>query len=287
MDDVTAALRAAVSEPPPSGIDLGSLVAGEERRERRVRYLTIATAVTAALAGVVAIGGLASHGTPGPSLVAPASSATAPASPANCPTIAASGQPRQFQSEPPRRIPTEGCGEAAARLDQALAEALRTTIPGAVLTSSYHPDQPVWFTRDNDLNVSYGVGVSVRLDGHAGQLGVQLEAYPPGTAPTQQDQAQSPSCGADAPDTKCRYERTADGTVATAISFRMPDGWAQHQVAVLRPDGTYVVLLSSNIRSTTTTADGVDQFTYEGPEPPLTVDQLIAIGRAPGLTLYP
>jgi hypothetical protein len=93
---------------------------------------------------------------------------------------------------------------------------------------------------------------------------------------------------APASDTTCIYRIDPDGTVVTGVLFEPPGprGGHQYQIQVFRTDDTVVRLLVNN-----TYYDGKPdpQATPKlgSSQPPLTLDQIIAIGRDAGLTLYP
>jgi hypothetical protein len=80
----------------------------------------------------------------------------------------------------------------------------------------------------------------------------------------------------------CTRTENPDGTVVFAQSAN----FRQHKVFVHRPDGVTVWLISNNV-DFQFIQNQPDRETLTRPEPPLTIEQLIQIGRSPGLTLYP
>jgi DNA-directed RNA polymerase specialized sigma24 family protein len=84
-------------------------------------------------------------------------------------------------------------------------------------------------------------------------------------------------------DLDCERRTLPGGAVAKLLTFPM-DGGTQYQVTVDRPDGTTVFLLANNLDY-----GGGSSATPKvtRPEPVLTLDQMVALGVTPGLTLYP
>jgi hypothetical protein len=227
--------------------------------------------------------------------VTAATTATVPASSAQpCPSLAATGNPRPYQSgnPSPRPVP-ETCGDAAFRLNGALARALGTHAPGVTFADSTGSGQPVRFLRANDENLRYDTGLSLTTSAGRGSAGVGVEplTYAPRS---EADLRRNYACDREPSiDNICVYRSYPDGTVVSGVLFSSksagptgPAGARQYQLQVFRPDHTVVTLLVNNTYYEGT-PDPNATPKLGGNEPPLTQEQIIAIGRDRGLTLYP
>jgi hypothetical protein len=288
------ALRAAVADAPPTGIDLDRLIGAEQRRQRVMRAVGAVCAAAASVLLVTAVFGLSGRAsTTGLGTVAaPGASHSNSSSPRPCPSLPATGEPRAYQSGAPSPKPVpESCGDATYRLDGALAQALRKYAPGVTFADTLQPSQPVRFLRANDHNLQYGAGLSVSTSATRGRAHVEVEPRTYGP----QDEAglsrQFGCGGRQSSDNTCVYRTYSDGTVVNGVTFSEPGGrtpipGVQYQITVFRPDSTVVSLVVNNsYYEGTPDPDSVPKI--GGKEPPLTVEQLIEIGRDPGLTLYP
>jgi len=139
-----------------------------------------------------------------------------------------------------------------------------------------------------------GAEFRLRVAGHAGLVRAQVTTFPVGSPPTAEELPNLGYSCEEPPDVRCQssytrasYGRDADGTLILIRSTYQDNQVVMHVVQVYRPDGTLLLLATSNIRSTEGSPSAPSGYTIEGPEPPVTVDQLIEIGRTPGLTLYP
>jgi hypothetical protein len=293
--ELNRALRAAVADAPPTGIDLDRLIGAEQRRERSLRNAGVicAAALSVLMVTIVFFGlsGRPSTGqrVTGPGPTQPTAGATVRHGSPPCPSMAATGPARPYQSgvSSPRPI-RESCGEATARLDDALAGALHTQAPAATFQDVLGSGQPVRFLRANDNNLTYTAGLLLTMPSGRGSLGIQVQprTYKP---PSEAELRSNFGCDrAPASDTTCIYRTEPDGTVVTGVLVPSPmaRGGHQYQIQVFRTDDTLVMLMVSNTY-------------YDGkPDPqatpkigssqlPLTLDQIITIGRDAGLTLYP
>jgi hypothetical protein len=293
--DLNGALRAAVADAPPTTIDLDRLIGGERRRQRSMRTLALVCGAATSVLMVVMVVFWPWSRTPPTRQVTAASSSAASSSgsPRPCPSLAQTGPPRPYQSgnASPRPVP-EPCGDAAFRLNGALARALRTHAPGVTFADVTGSGQPVRFLRANDENLRYDTGLSLSTAAGRGgaSVGVEPQTYAP---PSEADLRhgfgcdRSPSLSA-----TCVYRSFPDGTIVSGVLLSSktgaigPAGTRQHQLRVFRPDDTVVTLIVNN-----TYYDGVPDPNATpklgGTETPLTLEQLVAIGRDPGLTLYP
>jgi hypothetical protein len=277
MDHLSEALRTAVADPPPTGINLDRLIRGERRaRQRRwfvgavaavaVLSTTVVTAVVRAPAGL-GVGGLPSPTKTNPGAAANpvgACAAVRPAPTGSTPTGEKPG--RGGSSTSSVAPPTEPSGAAVARLSSVLNAAIRLAMPNVSVTDDIHPDcegiqfepdvYPALYYASFEAKDAQGVGIVVVMVHH-----VQFVAM----------------------DSYVRHENRPDGTrigwneEAQGAGTR---GLHGEQVSVLRPDGTFVTALSQNI-----TGANYDVFTR--PTAPATTEQLIDIAADPGLTLYP
>jgi hypothetical protein len=114
MEHLSESLRIAAADPPPTGIDVDTLIEGEHRTARRRRWLAavagIAAAVTAVILGVAAVSG---HG--------PSARAT-PGGDGPSKSPAVEGLPAW--------MPTEPAASAIPRLDAAFRHALQAAYAG-------------------------------------------------------------------------------------------------------------------------------------------------------------
>lgn len=288
MDDVSTRMRAAVAEPPPTLIDLDRLIAGERRRSRTITWTTAGTGVAAAVAAIVVAPGLLTGSGPGGAALpmgAPSSGSSA-AGPA--PTLCAPLSPSPTGPQPPlqshdtvRARPTEAVARAVPRLTASLREALRETLPASARVESpqdgcvdpqfqFHPSYR-----------EYEVAARVTEGKESGFLIVRIMPTPAMPTPRPGD-----GCHVSDDPRDCERIGFPDGTVATASTMDVgSDGLRQISVLVRRPDGTAVFLLANNYLLGTGRDDR--EPTLTGAEPPLTTKQMIAVGRDPGLTLYP
>jgi len=264
--DLNETLHAAVASPPPTGIDLDTLIGRELRRGRRHRVLGAAGGAMALTAAVGAIGfalpgGPGGNGTAGgpgnrlgPDFCAAPSwyrhSPTPSTSPRNT-GLPPTAPPEPTVSPP---TPTESCEHAARRLGAALADALPRIVPDLHF-------EPVEFYGRPNGEYFYGTPVA---DG-AGRLKVELEPY--GGDP--------PSCR-----NECMSRNTRqDGSVVTT-NIMMTDYANLTDVAVWKPDHTLVrvyVLPTSRAWPTGDLA----------PAKPVSEAQRLAIADLPEMTLFP
>lgn len=253
MDDFATRMRAAADSPPPARIDLDALISSELTRRRNLRWAggaaAVAAAVTLAIAGPAMLPrGPAGDNPAGVRIGGPGSTVAA----RPCPTAAAPG-PQQSHGGP---RPSEPCAEAVERLAAELMAALRLHLvrpaapDGVSIDSAGFVYVPVRLRYEATANVS-------GPNGH-GYLQIQLIAS-----------HEHPDPGrANCPSDSCRYEKDPDGTIVVAKGDAQ-----QQQVEIYRPDGTALRALGYPASN-------------DAPSP-FTLDQVIAIARTPGLTLYP
>jgi hypothetical protein len=164
-----------------------------------------------------------------------------------CPTAGAPG-PQQSHAKP---RPTERCADAVVRLAAALGYAIEKAAPDLGVT-------PVEFVY---VPVRLRYQATVTLTGPTSRDVLRVELIASNEHPDPHDIGCVLGCD---------YRVDDDGTVVAATR----DG-RQRQVAVYRPDGTAVLVL----------VDAAPEAA--GPRSGLTDDQVEAIARAPGLTLFP
>jgi hypothetical protein len=278
MDDLAVRMRAAAESPPPTRIDLDALIAGELRRRRRLHVAcgtAVAVAVTALMIAVptLVLSQGASDNTylPGapPAPTVTGSSVGGDSVPLCAPLTISPDGPRPTQSyDTVRPRPTEPVEQAVPRLTAAGRAALREVLPAGMTVEAleYQPDcaEPQFQYDPSGREYLFGARLIHR------QSSVVVGIW---VAPTGADKIHCPS--STNPDDCVRTEYP-DGTIV--LSEREPVRKGRYQVVVYRPDGVAVLLIAENRGREDTTS---------GSEPPLTVEQLVQIGRAPGLTLYP
>jgi hypothetical protein len=272
MEHLSEAMRAAVADPPPSGIDLDRLIGGERRaRQRRwfaggAAALVVLSAAGAVTATVRVPGGSDVGGMPsaagGPEPLG-ACTAVRPA-----PTASSTGAGGKATGPGPGALPaapTEPRTAAVPRLSTALNAAVASALPAMAYADDVHPNceaiqfepdlYPAMYYASLEARDAKGVGIVVVMIHYIPFVAMESythrETRPDGTQVGWSD---------DAP---------MDPRIVQAV-----------QVSVARPDGTFLTLLSQNI-----TGANFDVATRE--RAPATAEQLIAIGTDPGLTLYP
>lgn len=83
-------------------------------------------------------------------------------------------------------------------------------------------------------------------------------------------------------ETFCKVDTTEAGDVIRKSAESYEGGTSGTRVDIVRADGTSVTITAENIDTTIKSGDGPTAFA-----PPLTVDQLAAMGIAAGMTLFP
>ncbi|MGW1056520.1 hypothetical protein [Micromonospora rubida] len=282
MDEITSQLHAAAADPPATRIDVEHLISAERRRRRHRSWAWSGIGVAAAVAAVAVVPALAAGGPPHaitlPVLSLPTGAPSAPVPLCAGVTPQTSGPLPPLQShDTVRARPTEAPGDGVARLTGALRDALPALLPNGVRIDpalkgcsepqfTYHPSYR-----------QYTVDGTVRRGKEHGLFLLQVR-------PTDTESA-VPDCRRAFARGNCEVIDYPDGSAAVVSSMVEGPGQRQLQVVLLRPDGTSVLAVTNNFRNelagkrmrTLKTAD----------EPLLTVEQLAAIARAPGLTLYP
>jgi len=271
MEHLSETLRAAAADPPPSGIDLDRLIAGE-RRARQRRWLigpAVAVAVLA-IAGTVTLTfrSPGSHGAGGP----PSSSGPTAEPVGRCTAVRPSptgestvdpGKATTTAPVPPTAL-TEPEGAAIARLSGVLNARLATVLPNASFADVIHPNcAGIQFAGDIYPG-RYYASLQVKEGERLATLVVMIHYRPFVDMNVYQNSRSLP-----------------DGTeVGWNDESRVGNvkGGRDIQASVLRPDGTFLTLLSHN-----------DLMMATGPSvpSPVTAEQVVALGTDPGLTLYP
>ena len=279
MDDLSARMRAAAESPPPTRIDLDALISGELRRRRTLGWAGGAGAIAAAVALAIAVptvflpgsGQAPDGGGPvgGGFVAGDLPSLCAPLSPS--PTM----HPAPVQSDDTvRPLPSEPVAQAVPRLTEAMRVALGNVLPDGMTVEAAQPGCAVPQFQYQPSYREYSLGARIKDRQGYGNLSVQV--LPSGTTDNNVE-----FFYANYED--CSSTREPDGTVVVAgIMPGRHSPERQYLVYVRRPDGATVLLSLSNFHIALDFTETVTR-----PEPPLTREQLISIGRAPGLTLYP
>lgn len=285
MDDLSIRMRAAVAEPPPTRIDLDRLIAGERRRSRTTTWTAAGTAMAAAVAAIaIAPALLAGSGPRGVAAppAAPASGTPVPATAS--PKLCAPLKPIPTGPQPPlqshdtvRARPTEPMEQAVPRLTVGLSTALAAVLPPGMRVEALEEGctEPQF-----QFHPSYReYEVSARIVAGQGSGFLLVRVMP---TPANDDKV----CQASGDPTDCARTTFPDGTVALADTMDAGTG-GERQVSVVahRPDGTSVFLIANNY--SLGAGPEATEPTLTSANPPLTAEQLIEIGRDPGLTLYP
>ncbi len=268
--DLTDALHRASADPPPSTIDIRGLVSTEQHRARSLRRLTVAG--SAALSALIIAGMMTLAGArpaTGPGTAAGSSDQAAMVSDRPCPTVSPTGPPPQPKPDgPPVRPVPETCGVATARLDTALRNALRGA---GVVGNGRNP-----FVKSNGRGLVYETAPDIRTAAGWGTLWVRIQPYS-GPPPTKKQEQDAQRC-----DENCVFQTPPDGSVVTG--FTLPG--TQNLVNIYHRDGTLVSMIVSY-----RAGDGTPPTAGSAPSgprrSPLTIEDLVTLGRSPALTLYP
>ncbi|MEW2385892.1 hypothetical protein AB0873_27905 [Micromonospora sp. NPDC047707] len=272
-------MRAAVGTAPPTRIDVEDLISADARRRRHRAWTVAGTGAAAAVAAVLAVPAMlvGPAGTPaaGPP---PAASASAVGTPlCDSVTPKASGPQPPLQShDTVRPRPTETPAEGVGRLSAALREVVASQLPDGVSVESVQPRCSAPQFRYHPSYREYEAGGELRQGESAGWFMVRVAPRP----------ARDEATCEFAPDSRnCNRMVHSDGSISVFSRMPLGDGLIQLSVSVFRPDGTLVSVVTSNGRIKP--AGNGTATTVTAREPLLTGEQMIAIGRAPALTLYP
>jgi hypothetical protein len=301
MDEIGEALRRAVADPPPSGIEVDALIDRGHRAARRRRWTTAAGVCAAAavvLLGIASVPALSGPG--GVPVGAPGSGSATPSDPGGTPSDWPSGKPYQSPQPPPTWLPTEPAARAVPRLDTAFSRAMSALYAGqpAGRVPVFSPalDGSSWSDGLGGPGVVFFVGgpeagykALLRLTDAQGYstVTVILAPNPPGS-----------KIGCARTDSACQYTVQPDGTavvrdiVPLTVASADLTGGHMSIVEVLRPDGTHVTIIetSDEIRTDPGTAPGSkgpSHLVRTRPAPTLTLDQLARLAVTAGLTLRP
>jgi hypothetical protein len=258
MGYLSETMWAATADPPPTAIDLDRLIDGHRRGVRRRREVGLVAGLVVLVALVAALPVLVTGAHTGRS--APLASSASIAMPsASPPTITCyllrPGVQDLVDS------PAAPCGPMETQLNRAVIAAVHRVAPGAELSS---------------------ITVSPLTNGSTGEYNAELVFTAAGrrlarlgvtVVPKRSGFMVSTDCsemGHSSGDT-CSTGRWAGGTYAAMSNPKTPDGWVE--VALAKTDGTRVEL----------------RVDAQGGKPalsnPLTVDQMVALGQDPGLTM--
>ncbi|KOX21705.1 hypothetical protein ADK67_25335 [Saccharothrix sp. NRRL B-16348] len=292
----------AIGEVPPSTVDVDAVIA---RGRRGVRLRRVANpAVAAGMAVVVLTGAVAytladGRGTPvgGPpgttSAVSPSSTAREqpPGSKVDAPSVVVVDD----KVPPPEcegRL--EPAAEAAARLTLATTDAVKAQRPDLGLSANPAGDYPAGTPHgpldyhqvsaaDPGVELSIcdpkatfeAMATTTTADG-SGNIFVLVE-------PTWRD-GLGPVCAFPGLGTRtsCVAETGTRGEEIVKQTADMGGGITLNQVLVHREDGTRILVQAENIATSGKTGGAPTSS-----EPPLTLDQLVAIGVDPALTMFP
>jgi hypothetical protein len=264
MTDVRQMLRMTADQPPPTGIDLDSLIERETRARTRRHVLAAGLASTLVLLTVGTVVMLSTQGLrpTGDRIGVGGPTAAASQCAAVRPTPSLSDQPSY--DDVPRggsSTPEEAESAAVIRLSAALNAAFEDHLPGRTVTDVTHLGcrwvqfeprvYPALYYAWADVTDAAGTGGIVVM--------VNDKLYP--------------GMGYD------HLETLADGTQVGWHKNSVAPGSPGFQLGVLRPDGTHITVLCFNTK-------GLDHVVAR-PAAPASIDELVAIATDPGLTLYP
>jgi len=282
MDEISDQMRGMVAQPPPTRIDVDSLVRGEQRRRRNLRW-TATGAGLAVMALALTASMLPGIGGPGPA--APAAMGAGAAGGQLCAPVVPSGPPDIVLPNGAAFTPlgAEDPEETAARLSDALDDAFAEILPEGVSPESsqdgceraqfqFQSGTGRWYvdlflTRGDERNQ-----LEIDVDFMIGSSDVVCVEGMPGT---------------------CRVTRSSDGGKVVTRQEPQPGvpGASLWVVDVLRADRTRIsVQMRNGAVKVETLADGTTRSSAEwtSPEMLLDLEQLVALSDSPGLVLmYP
>jgi hypothetical protein len=275
MEDLADRMLAATADPPPTRIDIDGLIAAERHRARRLRWATSAGCVAAAVAAVAfAVPGLTGSN--------PGGTGSRPIPDGAPAELCAPLMPSPSGQQPPeqsygtvRDRPTEPVEDAVRGLTAVLDDALERQLPAVSVSGTAGCDQPQFQYHPQYKEFM----ASATLTDRDGSSVFVIRLLPTGV-----DDRQDCAAG----DDTCERRDLPDNGVAVLSDLPMPQelhSAKQHQVTVYRSDGTTVLMIVNNFVLGGASGNRSPRLTR--PQPLLTVDQLIAIGTTPGLTLYP
>jgi hypothetical protein len=300
MTDVRDILARALPDAPSVPITRETAVAAGRLAARRRRSLVAAGAAGAAtmlvIAGAALLpGGLArstsaaaSAEPSGPATAGPSADPTATSAPSAAPTTpepTATSEPTPVRPPVMRRL-TEPRAAATARLTADLKAAVRPVLPASVLrpvtvlwTSGTRTHRPLEVFRIEGVYMglakvsdSQGIGsVDFHLNPYLGENPKRSFAG---------------YCAVVLPPTESCETRIGPGGELITIEVGHPSTDSpvvEYRVDLVKADGTALVCVARNVGDATDPNVGPVQR----PDPPLTVDQMVEILLAPGLTLYP
>lgn len=294
----------AIGEVPPSTVDVDAVIARGRRaaRLRRVANPAVAAGVAVVvLTGAVAYtltsgdgGGTPVGGPPGTTTTASPSSTTQ-----HQPAGSKVGTPSVDTVDV--KVPPPQCGgrlepaaEAAARLTQATTDAVKAQRPDLELSANpagdypagtphgpldYHqlnPTDPGVEVSICDTNATFEAWATTTTADGSGNIFVLME-------PTWHD-GLGPLCDYPGLGIRifCVTETGPRGEEIIKQTADMGGGITMHQVLVHREDGTRVLVQAENVGTS-----GKSGNAPTASKPPLTLDQLVAIGVDPELTMFP
>ncbi|MFJ6672089.1 hypothetical protein ACIQMJ_13350 [Actinosynnema sp. NPDC091369] len=289
----------AIGEVPPSTVDVDAVIV---RGRRAVRLRRVANPAVAAGVAVVALTGVVAYaltsGDGGSSPVGGSLSTTSSVSPS--PTT--SEQPPGSEVSTPsvitvdEKVPPPQCegrlepaAEAATRLTQATTDAVKAQRPDLQLSPNpvSAPHGPLGYHQVNPVNPGVELplcdpmatfeayATTTAADGTGNIFVLTQPAWRAGLGPV---------CSYSGLGTRisCVTETGSRGEEIVKQVADMGNGITMNQVLVHRKDGTRILVQSENVATS-----GKSGHASTAPQPPLTLDQLVAIGVDPDLTMFP
>ncbi|TQM83044.1 hypothetical protein FHX81_5457 [Saccharothrix saharensis] len=291
----------AIGEVPPSTVDVDAVIV---RGRRAVRLRRVANPAVAAGVAVVALTGAVAYtltgGSGGAAPVGGSSGTTSAVSPS--PTTPAGSKvstPSVITVDD--KVPPPQCGgrlesaaEAAARLTLAATNAVKAQRPDLDLSANPAGDYPAG-TPHGPLDFHQVNPTDPTAELSICDTAATFEAWATTTAadgtgnifflmsPTWYD-GLGPMCDYPGLGTRlsCVAETGPKGEEVIKQTADMGNGITMNQVLVHRTDGTRLLVQSENVDTT-----GKSGNASTTPQPPLTLDQLVAISVDPALTMFP
>ncbi|MFI9815247.1 hypothetical protein [Saccharothrix variisporea] len=293
----------AIGEVPPSTVDVDTVIV---RGRRAVRLRRVANPAVAAGVAVVVLTGAVAHtlagddggtsigGPPGTTSAVPPSSVPPSSTTQQQPSGSKVSTPSVIELD--TKVPPPQCGgrlesaaQAAARLTLATTNAVKAQRSDLTLSQNrvgvprgpleYHqinPSDPGVELSICDTSASFEARATTTTAEGSGNIFVLVH-------PTWRNSL-DPLCDYPGLGTRnsCEVVTGPRGEQIVKQTADMGDGIAMSQVVVHRKDGTQVLVQAESIDTSGKVGGGATAS-----EPPLTLDQLVAIGVDPALTLFP
>jgi hypothetical protein len=282
----------AIGEVPPSTVDVDAVIS---RGRRAARLHRAANPVVAAGLAVVAVTGVVAYTMTGDDPAGGVAVGTQPSDGTSSSPAPGSGDVPPGATDPAlpdgcSRPDLETAAELNTRLSQVVTAAFQAQRPDVSLTANAGAEYPtgvahgpleffqVNATPGTDQSIcgpdSYSMArATTNAPDGVGNIVVVVQPAPAGPAGN--------TCGA-TEEVYCEVVTGPGGDEILKSTSEFDGGTTATRVSIVRADGTSVIVESENVGTSVRSGDAATAAA-----PPLDHDQLVAIGTAPGMTLFP